>query len=135
LFLSVSVSVSVSVCVSVCVCLRPQDQLRSCLADQSYRVAGLVSVDWRADLTVASSVQDAPLQPTVQLKLRLDTQPERGSLLLSSSSSSSSSEQQQQQWQQQGEGGRVKEVAFELGAHKLDVLVQELDKALALMEA
>jgi hypothetical protein len=29
----------------------------------------------------------------------------------------------------------VKEVAFELGADKLDVLVQELGQALALMEA
>mmetsp|Transcript_15742 Transcript_15742/g.26274 ORF Transcript_15742/g.26274 Transcript_15742/m.26274 type:complete len:211 (+) Transcript_15742:75-707(+) len=97
-----------------------KDQLRSCLADQSYRVAGLISVDWRADLTVTSSVEDAPLQPTVHLKLRLDSAPERGPLPPGA--------------EEDGEG-RVKEVAFEMGADKLDVLVQELGQALTLMEA
>lgn len=85
-------------------------------------MAGLISVDWRADLTVASSEVDAPLQPTVHLKLRLDTAPEKGPLPPETED-------------EEGSGGRVKEVAFELGADKLDVLVQELGQALALMEA
>ena len=98
-----------------------QDNLRSCLADQSYRVAGLISVDWRADLTVGCSVEDAPLQPTAHLKLKLDSKPELGRITNAEGEENSS--------------GRVKEVAFELGADKLDVMVQELDRALALMES
>ena len=99
-------------------------------------MAGLLSVDWRADLTVAtsssssSSSSAAPLSlsPTVQLKLRLDNKPERGRIAPGSSAA-------QQQGEDEEEEGRVGEVAFELGADKLDVLVQELDRALALMEA
>lgn len=101
--------------------------MRACLADQSYRVAGLISVDWRADLTVACSVEDAPLQPTVQLRLCLDSAPERGLLQPGASSAA--------QLQAEGQGDRLKEVAFELSADKLDVLVQELGRALTLMEA
>jgi hypothetical protein len=92
------------------------------LADQSYRVAGLISVEWRADLTVASSIEDAPLSPTVQLKMQLDTKPEIGKFNPNNASQDESNY-------------RVKEVAFEMSSDKLDVLVKELSEALILMES
>ena len=60
------------------------------------------------------------MQPTVQLKLSLDTKPERGLTAPERSG--------------ERDSGRGREVAFEMGADKLDVLVQELGHALALME-
>lgn len=77
-------------------------------------------MDWRADLTIASSLQEGAveggeaLQPCVQLKLSLDSLPERNP--------------------EEKEVGRVNEVAFELSAEKLDVLVKEMSTALSLME-
>jgi len=97
-----------------------KDSLRTRFADQSYRISKLVSTEWRVDQVVASSSSVAGggagaedgtgnLGPLVHLKLTIDTKPHEAG------------------------GSGVEELAFEVQPDKLDVLVQELALAKALM--
>ncbi len=86
-------------------------------AQESYRVATLISTDWRVDLTVATS-ESSKHSASVQLKLELDTQPHKP-----------------QADPTQIDGVRIKEFAFELDTDKLDVLLHELLHAQTLMES
>lgn len=94
-----------------------KDNLRQRLAEESYRVSSILSTDWRVDLVVASSDGEQP-QPIVQLKMKLDTQPHLGNLESNSA-----------------DGERVRELAFEMDANKLDVMIRELAHAQSLMES
>lgn len=101
-----------------------REQLRKKFADESYRLTKLISVDWRVDHIIASSsssVADASNGPLVHLKLKVDKRPELGSLGASNETT--------------GDTTRTRDIAFELSAEKLDVLIHELSQAQKLMSS
>jgi hypothetical protein len=92
--------------------------LRLKFAEESYRVCTLLSTEWRVDLTVASS-SDAISEPLVHVKVEVDTSPHLGSIAPSYTV----------------DGKRFQEMAFEMDADKLDVLIHELSLAQSIMES
>lgn len=106
-----------------------KDRLREKFAEESYRVSRLLSVDWRVDQVLASSEtaatnsKNASMSATVHLNLRVDTKPQLGALPVSTDSSVAVL------------NDRVKALAFEMSAKKLDVLIHELSQAQNLMES
>jgi len=88
-----------------------KDLLRNRFADQSYRISKLVSTEWRIDQVIASSSEPEDgtgnLGPLVHLKLTIDTKPHQPS----------------------DAERKIQELAFEVQPEKLDVLVEELEKA------
>ncbi len=99
-----------------------KDNLRARFAEDSYRVSKLLSTQWRVDQVLASSqsVQDPTNTnnlpaPIIHLKLAVDTKPELGRIDDSSSK-------------------RFQDIAFEMSAEKMNVLIHELSHAQKLLE-
>jgi hypothetical protein len=89
-----------------------KDAMRARLAEESYKTSKLVETHWRLDHIIASSADSSSVSstgPSVHLKLVVDNQPHN--------KSNSSRE----------------EILCELTADKLDVLVNELSNATALL--
>ncbi len=92
-----------------------KDTLRSKFAEDSYRVSRLLTTEWRVDQILASSDPDHSTPVSiVHLKLAVDTKPENGALISTAD--------------------RVKNIAFEMSAEKLNVLIHELTQAQKLLE-
>ena len=99
-----------------------KDMLRNKFAEESYRVSKLISTDWRMDQIVASSkpvetdqriIQKGPI---VHMCLNIDTQPEKGDILI------------------ENQNNRFKNLAFEISTQKLDVLIHELTQAQTILQ-
>jgi hypothetical protein len=89
-----------------------KDTLRSTLEETSYRISKLMSSDWRVDQVLASSSGTKDNERLVHLNLNIDTEPNDTTQLQSS---------------------RFKDLAFELSAEELDLLIHELSQAQQMM--
>lgn len=98
-----------------------KDKLRSKYAEDSYRVSKLLSVDWRVDQIISSSDNDnknnneIDLTPIVNVKLTIDTKPHYNGNINNSND-------------------KYKNIAFEIGEDKLNVLLYELTQAKKILE-
>jgi hypothetical protein len=102
-----------------------REPLRIKFAEESYRLTKLISVDWRVDHIIASSsssIADASSGPLVHLKLKVDRRPELGPLYADSATTGR-------------DASRIKDIAFELSAERLSVLIHELSQAQKLMNS
>lgn len=95
-----------------------KELLRSKLAEDSYRVNQLVSVDWRVDHIIASSSVDSSSGSGSLINVKLDLD--------------SRFEQHDPSSQ---DGRRLSTIAFQMTPQKLDVLISELSQAKRLMES
>jgi len=95
-----------------------KELLRSKLAEDSYRVNQLVSVDWRVDHIIASSCVDSSSggDSLIHVKLDLDSRFESYDPFLQ-------------------DGCRHSTLAFQVTPQKMDVLISELSQAKRLMES
>ena len=94
-----------------------KELLRSKLAEDSYRVNQLVSVDWRVDHIIASSSIDSSSGGSlINVKLDLDSRFE-------------------QHDPSSQDSRRHSTIAFQVTPQKLDVLISELSQAKRLMES
>lgn len=105
-----------------------KDELADTLAKESYRISKLVSTDWRVDQIVAERINDQQEsqfipQKLIQLKLRIDNNP--------SSTNSSNSEELLLVSKSSVD---VEEVAMEMTAAELDLLVYELTQVQQMMQ-
>ena len=96
-----------------------KDTLRDRFSEDSYRISRLISTDWRVDRIVASS-SELPPEATVQLKLVVDALPHESSKGNTAKESSVTG---------------VKDIACEMPAEKLDVLIHELEFAQSMMDS
>mmetsp|Transcript_14407 Transcript_14407/g.21614 ORF Transcript_14407/g.21614 Transcript_14407/m.21614 type:complete len:211 (+) Transcript_14407:58-690(+) len=94
-----------------------KDILRQRFAQESYSISSLLSSDWRVDLAITNSSGESTMEPVIQLKLGVDTKPHLGGMNSS------------------GDDERVRELAFEMSAEKLNVLIHELTHAQSQMES
>ena len=110
-----------------------KDALRTQLADESFRLSRVVGVDWRVDavLAVSSSSPSSSVGDdsgaVVHLRLRTDTRPHLRAPNENDDATAVAAASV--------DGGRFRDVAFELSPEKLDVLIHELSHAQALMGA
>lgn len=109
-----------------------KDALRVQLAKESYKVSNLLDVSWRVDQLLGSSeVEETFVEPLAHIKLQVDTQPQRGAI---------TAEQKYNYGNNTDEiilsdGKRIKDVAFEITADKLDILIHELSAAHLALES
>ncbi len=96
-----------------------KDAMRERFAMDSYTVSKLLKTDWRIDTVIASSVASSN-EVVTHLKLTCDTRTQDGILPTDSIVV---------------DGYRIKELAFEIDAEKLDVLVHELSRAQAVLDS
>ncbi len=90
-----------------------KDTLRSKLEETSYRISKLISTDWRVDQVLASSLGTKEAGKLVHLNLNIDIDPDNSTELNNS---------------------RFKDLAFELSAEELDLLIHELTQAQQMMQ-
>ncbi len=90
-----------------------KDTLRSKLEETSYRISKLISTEWRVDQVLASSFGTKEAGKLVHLNLNIDTDPDNSTELKNS---------------------RFKDLAFELSAEELDLLIHELTQAQQMMQ-
>ncbi len=90
-----------------------KDTLRSKLEETSYRISKLISTDWRLDQVLASSLGTKEAGKLVHLNLNIDIDPDNSTELNNS---------------------RFKDLAFELSAEELDLLIHELTQAQQMMQ-
>jgi hypothetical protein len=103
-----------------------KDNLRAKFSEQSYRVSRLLKADWRVDHILASStvIGEEPFSgPVIHLKFQVDTAPERESANPLGKEVVVS------------DGNRVKDIAFEVTAERLDILIHELAEAQKRLES
>lgn len=104
-----------------------KETLRAKFAEQSYRVSKLLNTDWRVDHIIASGApgEEGHTGALVHVKLQIDAAPEKNAtnpLTLGDSTIKS-------------DGARIQDIAFEMSAERLDLLVHELSEAQKLLES
>ena len=110
-----------------------KDNLRAKFAEQSYRVSRLLHTDWRVDHIISSSAgEEGHTGALVHLKMQVDTAPEQNT---SEPLHAGEDRDSGGGSAVQSNGDRVKDVAFEVSAERLDVLVYELSQAQKLLES
>ncbi len=93
-----------------------KDALSDKLSEKSYRISKLLSTDWRVDQVFASSNSQLTKQKLIQLKFRIDENPQADSESLLRSDQD------------------IQEVNMEMTAEDLDVLIYELSQAQQVMQ-
>jgi hypothetical protein len=90
-----------------------RDALRAKFSEDSYRIARLMSTDWRVDTILSSSTPTAQVSDKiVHLNMHIDTRPGEDNAC-----------------------NKYKNLAFEVPAVKLDVMIRELTQVLQMMQS
>ena len=106
-----------------------KDALKARLREDSYRLSRVISTAWRVDLvgSVDEEVIQAQPEIAINLRIRIDSQPQIGSRLTTTTNIESAASSG-------GDQNRIQDLLLNISVEKLDLLIIELTEARSIMK-